>query len=239
MAGKVLIANRGEIAVRIARALRELSLPSVAIYTDADRGALHVRHADEAVRIGEGRAAYLDAERIAATAQSLGAWAIHPGYGFLSENPHLAEACSKAGIKFIGPRQDILESLGDKVSARKLAVAAGVPVLSGSDGPLKDAAEAEALAGKLGFPVLLKAAHGGGGRGMRVVREKADLAPQLEQAQREANAAFVGACRCSASVGGTGLRHGSAAGGAVRGQTTFFKPGRGQTTFFAFAKNVV
>jgi pyruvate carboxylase len=190
---KLLVANRGEIAIRVFRAAHELGIKTVAIYSAEDRYALHRFKADESYLIGkqgEPIRTYLDIESIIALAKEQEVDCIHPGYGFLSENAQLAEACSQAGIKFIGPRQDILESLGDKVSARKLAVKAGVPVLSGSDGPLKDAAEAEALADKLGFPVLLKAAHGGGGRGMRVVRERAELASQLEQAQREANAAF-------------------------------------------------
>ncbi len=188
MAGKVLIANRGEIAVRIARALRELSLPSVAIYTDADRGGMHVRHTDEAVRIGEGRAGYLDAERIAATAQAVGAWGIHPGYGFLSESTELASACQRAGLVFIGPPLSAISEMGDKTRARQRMQDAGVPIVPG--GPADTLEQAGRTAAELGYPVLLKAAAGGGGKGMRHVNEEAELQRAWQRTRSEAEKSF-------------------------------------------------
>lgn len=188
MASKVLIANRGEIAVRIARALDELGLPSVAVYTDADQNPLHARRTTEAVRIGEGRAAYLDAERIVATARSVGAWGIHPGYGFLSESEELCEACERAGLVFIGPPARAIYEMGDKARARKRMQEAGVPVVPG--GPAQDLAEAKATAALVGYPVLLKATAGGGGKGMRRVESEADLERALERTRSEAEKSF-------------------------------------------------
>jgi acetyl-CoA carboxylase biotin carboxylase subunit len=188
MAGKVLIANRGEIAVRIARALRDMSLPSVAVYTDADRGALHTRLADEAVRIGEGRSAYLDAERIVAAARSVGAWGVHPGYGFLSESPELAEACELASIAFVGPPASAIRAMGDKVQARKHMQSAGVPIVPG--GPADDLEQAKATAARVGYPVLLKAAAGGGGKGLRRVEHESELGAALERSRSEAEKSF-------------------------------------------------
>jgi acetyl-CoA carboxylase biotin carboxylase subunit len=188
MAGKVLIANRGEIAVRIARALRELSLPSVAVYTDADQDALHVRHADTAVRIGEGRAAYLDAERIVGAARSVGAWGIHPGYGFLSESAELCSACERAGVVFIGPPASAIYEMGDKTRARQRMQDAGVPVVPG--GPAATLDEAKATALRVGYPVLLKASAGGGGKGMRRVDSEAELSKALERTRSEAEKSF-------------------------------------------------
>jgi len=188
MAGKVLIANRGEIAVRIARALRELSLPSVAVYTDADRDALHARRTDEAVRIGEGRSAYLDAERIVAAAKRVGAWGIHPGYGFLSESTELCRACDSAGLVFIGPPASAIYEMGDKARARDRMQAAGVPVVPG--GPANNLAEAKASAARVGYPVLLKATAGGGGKGMRRVDDEHELSRALERTRSEAEKSF-------------------------------------------------
>jgi len=188
MAGKVLIANRGEIAVRIARALRELSLPSVAVYTDADQDALHVRSTDEAVRIGEGRAAYLDAERIVSTAKSVGAWGIHPGYGFLSESAELCSTCERAGLVFIGPPAAAIHAMGDKTRARQRMLDAGVPVVPG--GRADTLAQAKATAAQVGYPVLLKASAGGGGKGMRRVDSEAELERALERTQSEAAKSF-------------------------------------------------
>ncbi len=188
MAGKVLIANRGEIAVRIARALRELSLPSVAVYTDADQDALHIRRADAAVRIGEGRAAYLDAERIVAAARQVGAWGVHPGYGFLSESAELCRACERAGLVFIGPPASAIYEMGDKTRARQRMQEAGVPVVPG--GPAGDLPQAQATARQVGYPVLLKASAGGGGKGMRRVDSEAELENALQRTQSEAAKSF-------------------------------------------------
>jgi acetyl-CoA carboxylase, biotin carboxylase subunit len=188
MAGKVLIANRGEIAVRIARALRELSLPSVAVYTDADQDPLHVRYCDEALRIGEGRAAYLDAGRIVAAARSVGAWGIHPGYGFLSESAELCSACESAGLVFIGPPASAIYEMGDKARARRRMQDAGVPVVPG--GPAETLEQAKATAQTVGYPVLLKATAGGGGKGMRRVDNEAELERALERTRSEAEKSF-------------------------------------------------
>ncbi len=190
---RLLVANRGEIAIRVFRTAHELGIRTVAIFTHEDRYALHRLKADEAYLVGkpgEPLRSYLDIEAIIEIALQQKIDAIHPGYGFLSENPDLARACEKAGILFVGPRIDLLERLGDKLAARHIAQAAQVPVLAGSDRPLASAAEAKRLAEKLGYPVLLKAAKGGGGRGMRVVNQASELAGSLEQAQREANSAF-------------------------------------------------
>jgi pyruvate carboxylase len=190
---KLLVANRSEIAIRVFRTAHELGIRTVAIYSYEDRFALHRFKADEAYlvgRTGEPIRAYLDFQNIVEQAKQRGVDALHPGYGFLSENPELATACETAGILFCGPPPRILEQLGDKIVARKIAEEAGVPVLPGSGQPLQGAAQASQLAIDLGYPVLLKAAKGGGGRGMRVVNRPEDLAAQLEQAQREAQNAF-------------------------------------------------
>jgi pyruvate carboxylase len=190
---KLLVANRSEIAIRIFRTAHELGIRTVAIYSHEDRYALHRFKADEAYQVGkpgEPIQAYLDIAGIIDVAKQNRIDAIHPGYGFLSENPALAKACNDAGIIFCGPSKEILEQLGDKISARKLAESAGVPVLAGSPEPLTTADKAAKLAEQLGYPVLLKAAKGGGGRGMRVVMEPKDLAPSIELAQRESLAAF-------------------------------------------------
>lgn len=190
---KLLAANRSEIAIRIFRAANELGLRTVAIYSQEDRLALHRFKADEAYQVGAGKGpveAYLDITGIVALAKEKEVDAIHPGYGFLSENPGLARACEKAGIIFIGPPPNLLELLGDKTAARKLASSAGVPVLPGTEQPLKSTAEAQKIAKEIGYPVIVKAAMGGGGRGMRVVRDAAQLDALLEEAQGEAKSAF-------------------------------------------------
>lgn len=192
MFSKILIANRGEIACRIIRTARKMGIRTVAVYSDADRDAMHVALADEAIAIGPApaRSSYLDAEKIIAAAQASGAQAIHPGYGFLSENAGFAEACASAGIIFIGPTPDAIRAMGGKSEAKALMAQAGVPVVPGYHG--EDQAD-EKLAGEaeaIGYPVLLKASAGGGGKGMRVVREKREFAAELAGAKREALAAF-------------------------------------------------
>ncbi|MFO1021923.1 MAG: biotin carboxylase N-terminal domain-containing protein [Planctomycetales bacterium] len=190
---KLLVANRGEIAIRVFRTAHELGIRTVAIYSHEDRFALHRFKADEAYivgRQGEPIRAYLDIPGIIQIAKKYGVDAIHPGYGFLSENPDLARACEEAGIVFVGPRVDILEQLGDKTAARNIAKIANVTILQGTDQAVTSLAEAQAAAQKLTYPVILKAAKGGGGRGMRVVHKPEDLGPALESAQREALTAF-------------------------------------------------
>ena len=190
---KLLALNRGEIAIRILRAANELGLRTVAIYSQEDRLALHRFKADEAYLIGEGKGpveAYLDVEGIVALAREKEVDAIHPGYGFLSENPALPRACERAGITFIGPNADLLELLGDKTAARKLAQRAGIPVVPGTESPVTDRKQAEKVAKEIGFPLIIKAAFGGGGRGMRVVEKAAEFPGKLEEARREAGTAF-------------------------------------------------
>src|SRR5256885_826854 len=190
---KLLAANRSEIAIRIFRAANELGLRTVGIYSQEDRLGLHRFKADEAYQVGEGKGpveAYLDITGIVALAKEKGADAIHPGYGFLSENPAFARACQTAGIMFIGPTPALLELLGDKTAARRLAASAGVPVLSGTEQSVKSAKEAQQIAREIGYPVIVKAAMGGGGRGMRVVRDAAQLDAKIEEAQGEARSAF-------------------------------------------------
>ena len=190
---KLLAANRSEIAIRIFRAANELGLRTVAIYSQEDRLALHRFKADEAYQVGIGKGpveAYLDINGIIAIAKEHDVDAIHPGYGFLSENPALARACAKAGIKFVGPTPELLELLGDKTAARRLAKSADVPVLPGTENPVGSPAEAQRIAAEIGFPVIVKAAMGGGGRGMRVVHDPTQLAARLEEAQGEAKSAF-------------------------------------------------
>src|SRR5215467_2208614 len=190
---KLLAANRSEIAIRIFRAANELGLRTVAIYSQEDRLALHRFKADEAYQVGSGKGpveAYLDAAGIVALAKGKDVDAIHPGYGFLSEKAELARACEKAGITFIGPPPHLLELLGDKTAARRLATSAGVPVLPGTEKPVRSAAQAQQIAQEIGYPVIVKAAMGGGGRGMRVVPDRAQLDALLEEAQGEARSAF-------------------------------------------------
>ena len=188
----VLIANRGEIARRIARACRQLGVRTIAVYSEVDAKAPYAAEADEAVLIGPAPAShsYLDGARIIKAAVASGADAIHPGYGFLSEDWRFAEACARAGLTFIGPSPDAIRRMGDKTEARRVMAAAGVPVLPGSPEPVKDAADAERVAREIGFPVLLKAVHGGGGIGMAGVGEPAALAAAYAAAARRAEAAF-------------------------------------------------
>ena len=192
MFSKVLIANRGEIALRVIRACQELGVRTVAVYSDADAGAPHVREADEAVCIGPppSSESYLKGERIIEAAQRTGAEAIHPGYGFLSEREWFARAVGDAGLVFIGPPAEAIAATGSKTAARKLALRASVPVVPGTTEALRDAADAREVAERFGFPVLLKAAAGGGGKGMRLVREASQLAPSLDAARREARSSF-------------------------------------------------
>jgi acetyl-CoA carboxylase biotin carboxylase subunit len=189
---RVLIANRGEIAVRIIRACRELGLEAVQVYSEADRDSLAVRLADRAVCIGPPRSgqSYLNAEFIVSAAVIHGADAIHPGYGFLSENAHFAGLCEKEGITFIGPSSRVISLMGDKAMARRMADEAGVPTTPGSTGTVGDVVQAKAVAEGLGYPVILKATAGGGGRGMRIVWSEKDLPSQYMDAAREAKAAF-------------------------------------------------
>jgi pyruvate carboxylase len=190
---KLLAANRSEIAIRIFRAANELGLRTVGIYSQEDRLGLHRFKADEAYQVGAGKGpveAYLDIAGIVALAKEKNVDAIHPGYGFLSENPAFARACEKAGITFVGPTPALLELLGDKTAARRLAESAGVPVLPGTQDPVQSPAEAQRIAREIGYPVIVKAAMGGGGRGMRVVHDPAELDSRLEEAQGEARSAF-------------------------------------------------
>ncbi|PYO79701.1 MAG: acetyl-CoA carboxylase biotin carboxylase subunit [Gemmatimonadetes bacterium] len=192
MFDKVLIANRGEIALRVIRACHEMGIRTVAVYSEADVRAPHVREADEAVLIGPppSSESYLRGEKIVQAALQTGAQAIHPGYGFLAEREWFARAVGDAGLVWVGPPAEAIAAMGSKTAARTLAVAHDVPVVPGTTEPLKDAREAEELAAKFGYPVLLKAAAGGGGKGMRVVSASKDLAPSLDAARREAKGAF-------------------------------------------------
>src|SRR5438477_1293779 len=189
---KILIANRGEIAMRIIYACRELGIKTVAVYSEADETSLHVRFADEDVCIGPARSAdsYLNVPAVISAAEITGADAIHPGYGFLSESAYLAEVCEACHIKFIGPDPQVIRLMGDKARARKVMKKAGVPVLPGSDGPVETEEKALKVAKDIGYPVIVKATAGGGGRGMRVVRAAAELSHAVKTAQREAEAAF-------------------------------------------------
>src|SRR5579884_3517949 len=189
---KVLIANRGEIAVRVIRACRELGLQSVAVYSDADRDALHVRMADEAYHIGPAQASksYLHIPTILAVAKRSGAQAIHPGYGFLSENADFAEACLAEGLIFVGPPPGPQRAMGEKTAARRTAKAAGVPIVPGAMSEVEDDALAAEMAEQIGYPLMLKAAGGGGGKGIRLVHEPKDLLPSLRTARSEAKSAF-------------------------------------------------
>jgi acetyl-CoA carboxylase, biotin carboxylase subunit len=189
---KILIANRGEIALRVICACKDLGIKTVAVYSEADRHSLHVRFADEAICIGPAKSSrsYLDIPSVISAAEITNVDAVHPGYGFLSENADFAEVCELSGIKFIGPRPEIIRQMGLKQRARAIMEEAGIPILPGSRGVLANAEEAVSLAAEIGYPVMLKAAAGGGGRGMRVVRSESELVPMLAQAQAEAAAAF-------------------------------------------------
>jgi len=189
---RVLVANRGEIAVRVIRACRALGLETVTVYSEADRGALHTRLADRAVCIGPARAAesYLNVPAILAAALGTKCDAVHPGYGFLAENAAFAEACAEHGLRFVGPPPEAIRLMGDKLRAREIAAKVGVPVIPGSDGPLGSPADGARAAERIGYPLLLKAAAGGGGRGMRVIGSASELADGFRAAQAEAQAAF-------------------------------------------------
>jgi len=189
---KVLVANRGEIAVRVIRACRDLGIRVVAIYSEADRHALHTRMADEAFCVGPPPVAesYLNVPNIMSTAELLGVDAIHPGYGFLSENPHFSEICRDCNITFIGPTPEAIAAMGNKAQARAQMQRAGIPVIPGSPGPVRSETDAQGLAKTVGFPLLVKASAGGGGRGMRLVHTREDLRAALQTAQGEAEAAF-------------------------------------------------
>jgi acetyl-CoA carboxylase, biotin carboxylase subunit len=189
---KVLIANRGEIALRIIRVCKQFGIKTVAVYSKADRDSLHVRFADEAVCIGPppGKESYLKIPRIIAAAEITGADAIHPGYGFLAENASFAEICSTSGIKFIGPTAQMITAMGDKAYAKDTMKKAGVPVVPGSDGVVKTFGEANEIARGIGFPVIIKAVAGGGGRGMRIVWEEAEMETAFKTAQHEAEQGF-------------------------------------------------
>ena len=192
MFNKILIANRGEIALRVIYACKELGIKTVAVYSEADEHALHVRFADEDVCIGPARSldSYLSVPAIISAAEITGADAIHPGYGFLSESAYLAEVCEACHIKFIGPYPNVIRLMGDKARARRAMKKAGVPVLPGSDGPVQGDEQATKVAKELGYPVIIKAVAGGGGRGMRVVRTPEELPRSMKTAMREAEAAF-------------------------------------------------
>jgi acetyl-CoA carboxylase biotin carboxylase subunit len=190
--GKILIANRGEIANRIIWTCKEMGIKTVAVHSEADREALHVRYADEAVCIGAPPSAqsYLNIPSIISAAEITNVDAIHPGYGFLAESATFAKICEECNIKFIGPSSEVIAMMGDKVEARRTMQAAGVPILPGSPEPIESGDEAKKIAKKIGFPVIIKAAAGGGGRGMRIVRSEGELESNLEMAQSEALAAF-------------------------------------------------
>lgn len=192
MFSKVLIANRGEIAVRIIRACRELGIQTVAVYSEADREALHTELADEAICIGPAKAAdsYLDVQQILSAAIVTKAEAIHPGFGFLSENSRFAAMCEECNIVFIGPKSKTIDAMGNKINARRLMIEANVPVIPGSEGAISDVTEALTIAEEIGYPVMLKAAAGGGGKGIRKVIDKESLPQHFASAQQEAKAAF-------------------------------------------------
>ncbi|MCL6630449.1 MAG: ATP-grasp domain-containing protein, partial [Armatimonadetes bacterium] len=189
---KILIANRGEIAVRVIRACRDLNIATVAVYSQADADSLHVRLADEAVCVGPppNKDSYLNAPNIISAAVITGAEAVHPGYGYFSEVPSFAEACEACRLKFIGPKPLSIEKMGDKAKAREIMQNAGVPVIPGTKGVLQNEQEAFRVAAKMGYPVLVKAAAGGGGRGIRLVPNEEELAKVLKIAQTEAESAF-------------------------------------------------
>lgn len=189
---KVLIANRGEIAIRVIRACKEMDIATVAVHSLADKDSLHAKLADESICIGPGPSiqSYLNIPAILSAAEVTGSDAIHPGYGFLSENHEFADICEQSGIKFIGPTAQQIRTLGDKIQARKMAIAAKVPLLPGSDGRVENAEHAAKLAREIGFPVIIKAAAGGGGRGMKVVYEDSELSLMFDIARKEAMANF-------------------------------------------------
>ena len=189
---KILIANRGEIALRVIRTCKEMGISTVAVYSTADKDSLHVRFADEAVCIGPASSAdsYLSIPSIMAAVEITNADAVHPGYGFLSENADFAEVCTEYGVKFIGPSAEMIRKMGDKITAKDTMIKAKVPVVPGSDGEVKTASQGKKIAKEIGYPVILKATAGGGGKGMRIVWNDDELEDQLEKAQQEAAASF-------------------------------------------------
>lgn len=189
---KILIANRGEIALRVIRTCREMGIKTVAVYSTADKDSLHVKFADEAVCIGKPASAdsYLNMAHIMAAAEITNADAIHPGYGFLAENAKFAKICGDHGIKFIGPRPEMIDAMGDKITAKETMIKAGVPVVPGGGGLLQSVEEAKSIAKEIGYPIILKATAGGGGKGMRIVWEESELERNLDMAKTEAAAAF-------------------------------------------------
>src|SRR5690349_12500469 len=189
---KILIANRGEIALRVIHACRELGIKTVAVYSEADENSLHVRFADEDICIGPAKSSdsYLNVPAIISAAEITGADALHPGYGFLSESAYLAEVCEACHIRFIGPDPSVIRLLGDKAKARRAMKKAGVPMLPGSDGPVESEERATKIAAQIGYPVIIKAVAGGGGRGMRIVKDPKDLPHNFKTAQRESESAF-------------------------------------------------
>lgn len=189
---KILIANRGEIALRIIRTCKEMNIKTVAVYSTADRDALHVRFADEAVCIGPPSStnSYLNVPALMAAVEITNADAVHPGYGFLAENAEFAEICAEYDIKFIGPTADMIRKMGDKVTAKETMIKANVPVVPGSDGLMKNAAHGKKVAGEIGYPVIIKATAGGGGKGMRIVANEEEFDDQLSMCQNEARASF-------------------------------------------------
>ena len=192
MFGKILIANRGEIAVRIIRACREMGIRTVAVYSEADRDALHTQLADEAVCIGRAQStdSYLNMERIISAAMVTGADAVHPGFGFLSENARFAEVCEKCGLTFVGPSSNVIRALGNKQIARNTMVSAGIPVIPGTDHPILEVEEGEKEADRIGYPVIVKAALGGGGKGMRTAWTREEFPQAFLTAKKEAESAF-------------------------------------------------
>jgi len=189
---KVLVANRGEIAIRIIRAIHELGMEAIAVYSEADRKSSHISMADEAYLIGEAPAlkSYLDIQKIITVAKKARADAIHPGYGFLSENDEFAYACEEAGIIFIGPRPETMKKMGDKVQSRETMIKAKIPVVPGSQDPITAFVQAKRVANEVGYPIVVKASAGGGGKGMKVVKRESELKSLLEMARREAKSAF-------------------------------------------------
>jgi len=189
---KILIANRGEIALRIIRTCREMGIKTVAVYSTADKDSLHVKFADEAVCIGRPQSAdsYLNIPHLMSAAEITNADAIHPGYGFLAENARFARICGEHGIKFIGPTPDMINAMGDKITAKETMIKAGVPVVPGGEGLLGSVDEAKGLAKEIGYPVILKATAGGGGKGMRVVWEESEMEKAYSTAKAEAGASF-------------------------------------------------
>ena len=192
MIGKILIANRGEIAIRIMRSCREMNIRTVAVFSEADRTSKHVFYADEAYCIGGAASSesYLNIDRILETARQCGADAIHPGYGFLSENAEFARRCQEAGIIFIGPRPETIKTMGDKISARQKMIDAGVPVVPGTRENLESVEDAREVCRKVGFPVMIKASQGGGGKGMRLIRSESEVEEAYLAAKSEALSSF-------------------------------------------------